>query len=104
MGITRALSKRKIAKLRQAPRHEFCVMCGKPDPVLAHRNMPGDFGTGLKGPDWWGAHLCHECHTYGDGKGRKDYQFWELAVYRTMKRLIEMELIVVNPRQVAGRN
>ena len=87
-------SKRKLPKLREAARGQCCVMCNADDGtiVLAHRNVPGDFGMGMKGEDWWGAHLCMKCHAYGDGGGRKDYQFWELAIKRTMKRLIDMEL------------
>jgi hypothetical protein len=72
------------------------VMCGKTETVvLAHRNMPGDFGIGMKGPDWHGAHLCFDCHTYGDREGRKDHEFWEIACYRTMRRFIQQGLVKV---------
>lgn len=86
---------RKYPKLREAPRHEDCVMCDKPDAVLCHRNIPkeDEWGKGLKIYDWWGAWLCFECHTYGDNDGRYDAEWWERAVFRTIKRLINKGLI-----------
>lgn len=83
--------KREYPRLRNAARDESCVICGVEDGtvVLAHRNMPGDFGRGLKGPDWFGAHLCAACHREGDSARRKDYQWWEVAVYRTLRRLFQ---------------
>jgi hypothetical protein len=72
-------------------------MCSKQDDtvVLAHRNMPGDFGTGIKGFDWHSGYLCFDCHRYGDGEGRKDSEFWELACYRTMTRFIAQGLVKI---------
>ncbi len=78
----------KISLLaKNAPK---CCGCGRANDgtvVLAHRNLSAwglRFGKGIKTIDLLGAHLCHDCHVYGDGKGRKDYQFWELAVHRTI--------------------
>lgn len=55
--------------------------------VLAHRNRNAWgllFGRGIKSLSMSGALLCDLCHAYGDGKdGRKDSDFWELAVQRT---------------------
>jgi hypothetical protein len=89
--------KRVSKNLRDSARGQSCVMCGKQDEtiVLAHRNVPGSFGMGMKGPDWWGAHLCAACHYDGDHEKRRDYQWWELAVYRTMKRWIASGLVTV---------
>lgn len=55
--------------------------------VLAHRNLNGWgllFGKGIKTVDVLGAFLCRECHEYGDGEGRKDHHWWELAVHRSV--------------------
>ena len=55
--------------------------------VLAHRNRSGwglPFGRGVKSLSICGAFLCHNCHTYGDNDGRKDYDWWELAVQRSI--------------------
>lgn len=71
-------------------------MCGSVGTtVLAHRNVPGHFGVGLKGPDWWGALLCAECHADGDAN-RKDYIFWEHAVFRTLQKWFNDETLKVN--------
>ena len=88
---------RKYPKLRKSARGETCVMCDADDEtiILAHCNMPGDFGVGLKGPDWWAAYLCYECHIYADGHGRRDYEWWRAALYRTHKRFISKGLITI---------
>ena len=55
--------------------------------VLAHRNRNGwgmMFGRGRKGLSLAGAILCQKCHTYGDGPGRNDHWWWEMAVQRTL--------------------
>ena len=55
--------------------------------VLAHRNRNGWgllFGKGIKSLSLTGAILCQKCHLYGESDGRKDYDFWELAVHRTI--------------------
>ena len=55
--------------------------------VCAHRNRLGwglDFGRGKKTICLCSAFLCHPCHVYGDGEGRKDYDWWELAVHRSL--------------------
>ena len=88
----------KSKKLRDSARNQACVMCLDDSPglvVLAHRNIPGFFGTGMKGPDWWSAELCYKCHEYGDNEGRKDYQWWERAVFLTTRRRIMRGLVEV---------
>lgn len=72
---------------KQAPR---CFGCGDPADgtiVLAHRNRNAWgllFGRGSKGLSLLGAFLCFSCHAYGDSaEGRKDSDFWELAIARS---------------------
>jgi hypothetical protein len=68
----------------------YCMGCRQNQDgtiVLAHRNRNGwglRFGTGIKTPDILGAFLCSACHHYGDGDGRTDYNWWELAVHRSI--------------------
>lgn len=69
----------------------LCMGCRDPADdtiVLAHRNRLGwglRFGRGIKTIDICGAFLCHSCHQYGDGdEGRIDYDWWELAVHRSL--------------------
>lgn len=73
-------------------------MCGNTGTtVLAHRNIPGTFGIGIKSEDHEGAYLCNSnsrlaivsdwkagegCHQYGDAN-KRDYQFWEKATRLT---------------------
>jgi len=55
--------------------------------VLAHRNRNAwglRAGRGIKTHDILGAFLCSSCHIYGDNQGRKDFDFWELAVHRSI--------------------
>jgi hypothetical protein len=55
--------------------------------VLCHRNVGGWgllAGFGIKSLALGGAILCSACHIYGDGEGRRDTQFWELAHQRTL--------------------
>lgn len=78
----------KYTKL--ADRVPYCMGCKKPRDgtiVLAHRNLSGwglRFGKGIKTIDLLGAFMCFECHTYGDGPGRRDHHWWELAVHRSI--------------------
>ena len=80
----------KSLNLRQAANGESCVACGADDGtvVLAHRNVPGHFGTGLKGPDIWGAHLCYACHEESEQSHRKDPGWWEPKILKTQLRLL----------------
>lgn len=60
--------------------------------VLAHRNRNAwglRFGRGIKTHDLLAALLCSDCHAYGDGEGRNDYNWWELAVHRTIAWAID---------------
>jgi hypothetical protein len=68
----------------------LCMGCRKRNDqtiVLAHRNRNAwglRFGKGIKTIDLLGAFLCSECHHYGDNQGRTDYNWWELAVHRSI--------------------
>ena len=67
--------------------------------VLAHRNRNAwgiRFGKGIKTHDILGAFLCHECHQYGDGHGRNDFDWWELAVHRSLTWAYENGKITLN--------
>jgi hypothetical protein len=67
-----------------------CMGCRTPNDgtvVLAHRNLNGwglRAGKGIKTLDILGAFLCRECHAQGDAMRRRDFQFWELAVHRSI--------------------
>jgi hypothetical protein len=67
-----------------------CMGCGKARDgtiVLAHRNRNAwglCAGKGIKTVDICGAFLCYTCHVYGDGEGRRDHDWWELAVHRSL--------------------
>lgn len=77
-------------KLRDAPKNQACVVCGwdaEGEVVLAHLPMDEYGGTGIKAPDFMGAHLCGKCHTYADGEGRKDWHWRMKAMVRTLERL-----------------
>jgi hypothetical protein len=66
--------------------------------VLAHRNRNAwglRFGRGIKTHDILGAFLCPACHKYGDGPGRNDYNWWELAVHRSLAWALENYYITV---------
>lgn len=60
----------KIQKLRNAAEGCSCVRCGAAGAMLAHYTGPRQLaygkGTGIKGHDAIGAHLCNGCHTYFD--------------------------------------
>jgi len=68
----------------------ICFACGRARDgtiVLAHRNRSGfglKFGRGIKSLSICGAFICFDCHQYGDGDGRKDYDWWELASARSL--------------------
>ena len=84
---------------RLAKEVPYCMGCRKPADgtiVLAHRSLNAGglvAGKGKKTLDILGAFLCHECHIYGDGEGRKDFQWWELAVHRSITWAWEKERI-----------
>ena len=69
--------------------------------VLAHRNRSGWgmlFGTSMKGLSLAGAILCQKCHAFGDGKGRCDYWWWEVATQRTLTWAWEEGYVTFNPK------
>lgn len=67
-----------------------CFGCGDHNDgtvVCAHRSRGGwglRFGRGIKSVDTFSAFLCQRCHNYGDGEGRRDSDWWELAIGRTL--------------------
>lgn len=80
---------------RQIP----CQACGKDDGtvVAAHSNMGK--GMGIKSPDSWVASLCYACHSEVDQGHRLSReirrQIWEEAHVRTLRQLIEREILKV---------
>jgi len=69
--------------------------------VLAHRNRNGwgmMFGRGMKGLSLAGAILCPKCHAFGDGDGRNDYWWWEMATQRTLTWAWESGYITFNAK------
>jgi hypothetical protein len=85
------------SKVRGAARGQDCVNCGSCDDtvVLAHRNVPGFFGMGQKGPDHWSAFLCFECHELSEMEHRKDAGWWEPLILKTQLRLIAAGIIKI---------
>lgn len=90
--------------LREAPRGLCCVMCaqdGRYPPAVGLCHLPHyewGFGAGVgeKCPDWLGAHLCHDCHTYTDGPlGRNDHPWRARAFALTIQRLIHLGILVI---------
>jgi hypothetical protein len=80
------------ALARTAPQCLGCARDNDGTVVFAHRNLNGwgiKAGKGLKTAPFLGSWLCHDCHQYGDGEGRRDYQFWELATHRYITYLYE---------------
>lgn len=82
--------------LRQLARGKPCqvripgVCCGRDDTtVLAHLNMSGISGRGLKAPDFLGAWACFECHRCIDSNGNThglERDFVRLAFMEGMAR------------------
>lgn len=76
--------------LRTFARGQPCVLCntGQPDDtvILAHLNVAGEFGMGLKAADFpYGVWLCCEHHAYIDGPGRNDWKTRFICVTRQMR-------------------
>jgi hypothetical protein len=62
--------------LRKLANGKPCILCGaEGTTVLAHLNIAGHFGRGIKAADWpWGVWLCHSCHDYVDREGKGDWK------------------------------
>lgn len=64
--------------------------------VLAHYRLAGTCGTGIKPPDFLGAHCCSSCHAACDGATRTDFTHGELrlalaeGVFRTQMLAIKL--------------
>ena len=87
--------------LRDAPRHESCVIRGCNAPAvgvchLPHSEWGFQAGTGQKTHDWLGAHLCHDHHDYCDGpEGRNDHAWRAMVFALTIQRLIDRGVLVI---------
>jgi hypothetical protein len=44
-----------------------------------------------------GAFLCNQCHVAGDTDWRNDYDWWELAVHRSITWSVENGWVLVCP-------
>jgi hypothetical protein len=72
-----------------------CMGCRKPNDgtiVACHRNRNAwglRAGRGIKTIELLTAFMCSECHRYGDTDGCNDYNWWELAVHRTITWSLE---------------
>ena len=91
--------------LLEVVRASPCQSCGREDGtvVAAHSNQIRDGkGTGIKASDAAIAALCYNCHTMIDqgSKLSKEERFdiWELAHRKTMRWLIENEVLIVNSK------
>jgi len=67
--------------------------------VLAHLPSNGK-GMGIKSPDWWSVHACHNCHDLLDGRklgvlGRDQMheQAFRWALYETMALRVREQII-----------
>ena len=97
-------NKRLLEVVRQLP----CQICRIEDGtiVAAHSNQLRDGkGRGLKSSDAMIAALCYNCHMEIDQGSKLNKQqridIWEEAHRKTIKRLIESEYLIVNPRSTA---
>jgi endonuclease III-like uncharacterized protein len=91
-------------KLRRAVASLPCQSCGLEGSTQAsHSNQLRDGrGVGHKTSDAMLAALCQSCHyqiDYGKDMSRAEkLDMWERAYRKTMRALIERELLVVNPK------
>ena len=84
--------------LRAFARGKPCVLCqtGEPDDttVLAHLNVAGEFGMGMKSADFpYGVWLCHRHHTYVDGEGRNDWKTRFTCVTRQVREYVRLGVL-----------
>ena len=79
-----------------------CMGCRIPNDgtvVLAHRNRNAwglKAGRGIKTADVLGAFLCSRCHGYGDLNGQNDFNWWELAVHRSITWALDQGYLVLD--------
>ena len=88
--------------LRKFARGQSCTaripgVCNQdPDTVvLAHCNLFGMGGMGMKAPDLCGAHVCSACHDQLDGRSNRarwhtpeqSLEAWLAAILRTLERV-----------------
>ena len=87
-------------KLLRLAEGQSCVECGIRDGTVVSAHSNNGKGMGIKASDATLMFLCYRCHTeYDQGKTMDKLQKIEFA-YRnnakTLRRLIEEELLVVN--------
>lgn len=93
-------------KLRRAVASLPCQNCGLEGSTQAsHSNQLSDGrGIGHKTSDALLASLCVKCHysiDYGKDMTREEKQeMWNKAHRKTMRSLIEQEILVVNPKKL----
>ena len=100
------LQKRKPIRsksIRDAANDEACAVCGKNDgtTVFCHLNESwAGKGMGQKADDL-GMFLCHVHHDIYDGRAisvpKVEDWIWWRAMYRTMRRLWELDVIQIKP-------
>lgn len=86
--------------LTRSAHGERCTLRVSPDCddhatiVFCHAPSNGK-GVSTKSDDFWGAYGCVHCHALAD-KGDIEPEDWLRAIYETMKRFFERELLIVN--------
>jgi len=96
-----------MGKLRKAAKGQDCTLqifpyCNqRPETVVGCHINCEDKGTAFKSPDWWLVDGCSACHDIIDGRKKTDLSPEDIqdcvmrALYRTIKRRIDMGLIKV---------
>ncbi len=89
--------------LLDAAKGQLCVLCEREDRLktVVPAHLPGAFygmaaGHGQRTHDWLVAHLCHGCHLYMDGEGRKDAQIRMKVLCLTLQRLFDQGVLIVS--------
>lgn len=88
----------------QGAKDQSCIKCGTQDGTVVRAHYCGMYqqrfgkGTGTKGHDLFGAHLCHRCHTafdqYIGDLYQRDLEFLVLCCM-TIVRDTENNLITI---------
>ena len=101
MGI--CMSHFRSKKLLRSAENQSCVNCGASDGTIVSchiRSVEFGSGTGIKAPDYFTVHLCHDCHSYMDGRdGRLSSDdkliMWNRCFMKTVARWFDQEIVVV---------
>lgn len=97
-----------MSKITQSAKGEPCSLripsvCNRNNETTVFCHAPSvDKGMGIKSPDFWGAYGCFNCHEFMDQSiwKRSDAQglaamYWNKAIFETLKKLIDKELVVI---------